>query len=204
MTESNITVWVDPICPWCWTTARWLTEVIQPERDLVITWKPISLLLKNKPSPDIEWYPNVEHTHKLLRVFEAIEAAEGNEAAFRFYKHAGDHIHHQGDTFVEASTLLQEAGFDPSYADAYDDESWDGSIKAKMAEGLNLVGEDVGTPIIGFESDEGTVGVFGPVISRVLKGDEALDVWDAVRTLAHTEGFWELKRTRTKEPNFDL
>jgi len=204
MSTKNITVWVDPICPWCWATARWLTEVIQPERDLNITWKPISLLMKNKPSPDFELYDRVTYTHQLLRVFEAIEAAEGNAAAFSFYRAAGEHIHHQENRFVEAVTLLEEVGLDASYAAAFDDESFDDVIKAKMAEGLARVGEDVGTPIIGFESESGSVGVFGPVISRLLKGEEALAVWDAVDVLANTEGFWELKRTRTEDPNFEL
>lgn len=198
----NIKVWIDPICPWCWMTARWLTEVVQPQRDLTITWHPISLLLKNQPPEDASFYDNVVHTHKLLRVFAAIEAGEGNEAAFRFYQRAGEHIHHGDDRFVTAETVLAEAELDSSYAAAFNDESWDEVIRARMDEGLALVGNDVGTPIIGFEHDDGDVGVFGPVISRLVEGEEGLAVWDAVTTLAHTEGFWELKRTRTVEPDF--
>lgn len=198
----NIKVWIDPICPWCWMTARWLTEVVQPQRDLTITWKPISLLLKNQPSPEVDYYDNVVHTHKLLRVFESIESTDGNDAAFRFYRQAGQHIHEGDDRFVDSSTLLAEASLNPSHAAAFDDESWDAVIKDKMNEGLALVGDDVGTPIIGFEDEAGDVGVFGPVMSRLLKGDEGLAVWDAVSTLACTPGFWELKRTRTAEPEF--
>lgn len=201
----RITVWVDPICPWCWMTARWLTEVVEPQRDLSITWKPISLLLKNQPPVEADYYDNVAHTHKLLRVFAAVDAKEGNEAAFRFYQNAGRHIHHEGDRFVSAVTVLEEADLDPAFAEAYEDESWDDVIEAQMNEGLALVGGDVGTPIIGFSNgDDGDVGVFGPVISRLVEGDEGLEVWDAVSTLARTEGFWELKRTRTAEPDFGI
>ena len=200
----NVTIWVDPICPWCWMTARWMKEVIQPERDLNITWKTISLQEKNQPGPDSPFYERVAHTHKLLRVFAAIDANEGNEAAFRFYWQAGTHIHHDEDLFVDAATLLTEAGLDLTYADAYDDPQWDVRIKEQMEEGLALVGSDVGTPIIGLEIDGTEQGVFGPVISRLVTGDEGLAVWDAVITLATTDGFWELKRTRTVEPDFGL
>ena len=34
--------------------------------------------------------------------------------------------------------------------------------------GLSLAGDDIGTPIIGFENKDGEmVGIFGPVITRV-------------------------------------
>jgi len=184
-------------------TARWLTTVVQPERELNIEWQPISLFLKNQPSPELDYYDTVVHTHKLLRVFESVNAAEGNAAAFSFYWEAGSRIHHDGNRTVDAVTLLDAAGLDVVHAEAYDDESWDAVIRKKMDEGLELVGSDVGTPIIGITDTNGDeVGVFGPVISRPIAGDEGLDVWDAVVTLATTPGFWELKRTRTVEPDF--
>lgn len=199
----NVRVWVDPICPWCWMTARWLTNVVQPERDLNIEWQPISLFLKNQPSPEVDYYETVLHTHKLLRVFESIDASEGNAAAFAFYWEAGTQIHHAGNRSVDAATLLEAAGLDAAHAAAYDDESWDDVIRQKMDDGLALVGADVGTPIIGLTDANGDeVGVFGPVISRAITGDEGLNVWDAVVTLATTPGFWELKRTRTVDPDF--
>jgi len=183
-------------------TARWVVDVVQPERDLNVTWQPISLLLKNEPPEDSDYFAPVNHTHKLLRVFEAVKAADGMDAAFQFYWEGGRHIHHDGNHQVEASTILEGAGLDASHAAAYDDESIDAIIREKMDEGLALVGQDVGTPIIAFPSDSGKIGIFGPVISRAPQGEEGLALWDAMVTMSTMDGFWELKRTRTEGPNF--
>ena len=47
---QTVRFWVDPICPWCWVTARW-AMTIAPERDLHLQWEPISLFFKNDPGP---------------------------------------------------------------------------------------------------------------------------------------------------------
>jgi hypothetical protein len=188
-------------------TARWVVDVVQPERDLNITWQPISLLFKNEPPEDSDYYAPSAHTHKLLRVFESVKAADGMDAAFQFYWECGRVIHHDevhdvSDPAVSAGQLLQNAGLDASHAAAYDDESWDSVIREKMDEGLALVGADVGTPIIAFPSEKGTIGIFGPVISHAPQGEEGLALWDAMVTMSTMDGFWELKRTRTEAPNF--
>lgn len=188
-------------------TARWVVDVVQPERDLNITWQPISLLFKNKPPEDSDYFAPVEHTHKLLRVFESVKAAEGMDAAFQFYWECGRVIHHDSvrpvtEPALSAAALLESAGLDTSHAAAFDDESFDAVIREKMDEGLALVGDDVGTPIIAFPSPKGKVGIFGPVISRAPQGEEGLALWDAMVTMSTMDGFWELKRTRTEGPNF--
>ena len=188
-------------------TARWVVDVVTPERDLNVSWEPISLLLKNDPPKDYEHYGRYEHTHKLLRVFEAVKAADGMDAAFNFYWESGRNIHHDqihdvNDPAISAETLLSNVGLDVSHAAAFDDESWDAVIREKMDKGLALVGDDVGTPIITFPSDHGKVGIFGPVISRAPQGEEGLALWDAMVTMTTMDGFWELKRTRTVRPDF--
>ena len=183
-------------------TARWVVDVVQPERDLNITWQPISLLFKNDPPEDSEYFEPVNHTHKLLRVFESVKAADGMDAAFQFYWEAGRNIHHDENVYTDAATILSAAGLDESHAAAFDDESFDAIIREKMDEGLALVGQDVGTPIISFPSDNGKVGIFGPVISRAPQGEEGLALWDAMVTMSTMDGFWELKRTRTEGPDF--
>jgi hypothetical protein len=63
----------------------------------------------------------------------------------------------------------------------------------------------VGTPILGFDSNTGKrVGLFGPVISRRLDSSDALALWDGLMLMGGVDGFWELKRTRTEDPDFTL
>ena len=184
-------------------TARWAVDVVKPERDLNITWQPISLLFKNEPPEDSDYFEPVQYTHKLLRVFEAINAAEDNEAAGRFYWKAATFIHHDEKLYAPVEEILEAADMDTSYASAFDDESWDAVIREKMDLGLELVGNDVGTPILAFEKEDGEkAGIFGPVISRKPEGEVGLALWDAMVTMATMDGFWELKRTRTVGPDF--
>jgi len=186
-------------------TARWVVDEVQPNRDVNITWQPISLLNKNKPDPDSDYFAPVNYTHNLLRVMESIRAAEGDDAFFKAYWEFATRIHHDGnrqDSF-DLADALATAGFDASHADALDDASFDETIATRMKAGLDLTGDDVGTPIIALDDDNGDrVALFGPVITRVPTTEQSLKLWDAFVVAAQTPGFWELKRTRTERPEF--
>ena len=163
-------------------TARWVVEEVAPARDLTITWQPISLMVKNDVGPDIEHYAPVYKTHQMLRVMEAVRAELGDEAVQRWYLLSGTTVHHDGRRDeVDLADMLEHLGFDRGLAAAADDEQWDTEIKRRMDEGLALVGDDVGTPIIAFTADDGVKrGIFGPVITRVPTGEQALKVWDSM------------------------
>lgn len=204
---GQVEFWVDPVCPWCWVTARWMVDEVIPARGLSVRWQPISLLFKNQPDPSSEYYAPVAATHRMLRVMEAVRAAGSDDDAFTVYWHLGTRIHHDrildaGEP-VDLAAELSSLGFDPALAAASDDDSWDAVISERMQRGLDLVGTDVGTPIIAFDDPDGVRrGVFGPVITRVPDRERSLVLWDAVVALGGIDGFWELKRTRTERPDF--
>jgi len=186
-------------------TARWVVDEVQPHRDVNIIWQPISLLNKNQPAEDSDYYAPVAYTHKLLRVMESIRAAEGDGPIKDVYWEFATRIHHDGerqDSF-DLAAALAAVGVDASHAAALDDESFDEAIAAGMKVGLDLTGDDVGTPIIALDDDNGDrVALFGPVITKVPTTEQSLALWDAFIACAKTPGFWELKRTRTERPEF--
>jgi len=186
-------------------TARWVVDEVQPHRDVNITWQPISLLNKNQPAEDSDYYAPVAYTHKLLRVIESIRKAEGDDAVKDVYWEFATRIHHDGDrqNSFDLPAALAAAGFDSAHAAAFDDESFDEEIATRMEAGLDLAGDDVGTPIIAMDDENGDrVALFGPVITRVPPTDQSLGLWDGFVACARTPGFWELKRTRTESPEF--
>lgn len=186
-------------------TARWVVDEVAPERDLNLIWQPISLLVKNQPPPGSDYYQGCLPGHRALRVMEAIRAELGDGPVFDWYWQCATRIHHDGERPLDIEAALAAAGFDGSFAAAADDESWDAEISSRMNQGLELVGNDVGTPIIAFRCDDGTKrGIFGPVITKVPDPATAVKFWDAMQVFVTTDGFWELKRTRTERPEFGV
>jgi predicted DsbA family dithiol-disulfide isomerase len=201
MADETIRFWVDPICPWCWVTARWAIEVA-PQRGLSIEWMPISLLMKNETPPDSPHHAAVAWTLGLLRVMESVRSSDGNAPLQALYLEYGRRIHHDKDRLWDVSEALRAVGIDEVHAKAVDDEQWDAVVRAGMDEGLALVGKDVGTPIIAIQRADDWVATFGPVITRVPDAADSLRLWDAFVTLTTMDGFWEIKRTRTESPDF--
>ncbi len=187
-------------------TARWVVDEVAPVRDLTVEWEPISLLLKNRPTPGTDQFVSSVRTHNLLRVMESVRRDYGNEGVFRSYWSFATVIHHDRRLFdFDVGGVLAGCGLDPAHAEAFDDDAWDTEIRQRMDVGLGLVGQDVGTPIIAMEDGRGgRVGIFGPVITSVPPREQSLRLWDIVVEATRTPSFWELKRTRTAPPEFGL
>ena len=91
---------------------------------------------------------------------------------------------------IEAA--LAEAGLPLDLADAMDSDAHDEEMKKSHHAGMDQVGFEVGTPVISVEG----VAFFGPVVSPTPRGEAAGRLWDGVRLVAGTDGFFELKRAR--------
>jgi hypothetical protein len=80
-----------------------------------------------------------------------------------------------------------------------DSTEYDEALRASHRDGMDRVGYEVGTPVIAV----GDLAIFGPVISPIPRGEAAARLWDGVMLIAGTDGFFELKRSRTRDPIFD-
>jgi hypothetical protein len=182
-------------------TSRWVVEVTTA-RDVPVRWRAYSLAIKNE-NVDIpeEYRPMLRTTRGALRVVEAVWAVHGDEPIGRLYTEIGRRFHHEGDISDDAiAAALVAAGLDPAFMSAADEERWDAEIRGSMAEAIELVGDEVGVPILELHDGDRTVGISGPIMSPAPRGDAALAAWDAVWALAFTPGFFELKRSRTAGP----
>ncbi len=193
---------MDPACPFCWTTARWLVDEVLPHRNLEIEWHPISLLWKNDPPTDSVYYERSAFTHRLLRVIESVRTTDFDAGVLKLYWELGSRIHHDESYDFDVVEALETVGLGTKHADAFDDATWDDEIRRRMDAGLDLVGTDVGTPIIAVERQDGSWGgYFGPVITAVPTTEQSLKLWDALVDMMDVAEFYELKRTRTSGPN---
>lgn len=196
----HVRFWFDPACPFCWITSRWLVRVAT-QREVTIEWSPISLLLKNGTREGEPFFAEVTASHGMLRTVEALRAAGQGHRIGELYTELGRVLHVEGTT-VDLREVLTGLGLDPAFAAAADDAEYDAAVRTSMDEGLALVGDAVGTPIIAVDRPDGTgrIGLFGPVITELPDVEASLRLWDGFLAMVATDGFFELKRTRSSAP----
>lgn len=211
-TNFDAEFFLDPACPWCWITSRWVVNV-QSERELKVRWRFISLYLINKDNDSeyaVSHRPGALATFKLMRMLHEVGEREGNDAVGTLYTALGTELHvhrRHEEAYADVSAFAREClaavGLDASFATHVDDESHDAVIGEETGIGLERTGGNVGTPIITIGPDtEAARSFFGPVMPKAPKGDDAVALWNAVATLAHFE-VAELKRTSRGKPLFD-
>ncbi len=204
MTDGRVAAdfWFDPACPWAWIASRWMKEVEQV-REVDTSFHVMSLAYLNQDKDDIadDYREFLKTAWGPVRVCIAAAEAHGAEVLDRLYTEMGTRIHVRGQERDRATIeeALAAAGLPAELADAMDSEDYDEAVKKSHHEGMDQVGMEVGTPVIAVEG----VAFFGPVVTPAPKGEAAGKLWDGVRLVAATEGFYELKRTRTEGPTFD-
>ncbi|MEV1005846.1 DsbA family protein [Streptomyces sp. NPDC049881] len=200
--------WFDPLCPWAWMTSRWMLEV-EKVRPVEVRWHVMSLSVLNEDRLDEmpqEYADAMRAGWGPVRVCIAAEKEHGSEVLGPLYTAIGTRFHPGGlpktrETLVAA---LTEAGLPAELADAADTDAYDAELRASHKAGIDLVGQDVGTPVIAVPGADGRqIAFFGPVVTPAPKGEAAARLWDGTLMVASTPGFYEIKRTRDVGPQFD-
>lgn len=200
--SQTVKFWFDPACPFAWITSRWMLEVANV-RDVTVDFQVISLGVLNE-SKDDPSDPSTAKKWQGARVALAVRERHGADKVAEFYTAAGTRIHNEGYGLDRYEEALTEALADLGIADAdeimadSEKDTLDQGLRDSTAAALKLVGDDVGTPIIAI----GDSAFFGPVMTRIPRGEEAGKIWDGFSTLVEYPYFYELKRARTTDLDF--
>lgn len=201
MTARTVTLYFDPICPFAWMTSRWLLDATS-RRGIEPRFSVMSLAVLNegrdlpadyRRSMDEAWGP--------ARVALKVELERSPEELAAFYTAFGEdfHVGGSGDRRGSAVHALEVAGLPADFIDVYDSDELDEKLRAAQKKVVDMVGDEVGTPVVSF--GEG-VAYFGPVVSPAPKGEDAVALFDALEAATRVPGFFELKRSRTTGPDF--
>ncbi|MCP2163303.1 mycothiol-dependent nitroreductase Rv2466c family protein [Goodfellowiella coeruleoviolacea] len=197
----EVDLWFDPICPWAWVTSRWLVEVREVrEIDLRFHLMSLAVLNEGRELPE-KYQVMMDNGWHLSRIAVAAVRDHGAKVLDPLYTAMGNRIHHGGDEDYPrvAAAALAEVGLPAELSAAGADATLDAQIRDSHTAGISSVGEDVGTPIVRINGS----ACFGPVLSRIPRGEQAGQLFDGARLLSGYPHFFELKRTRTAEPAFD-
>ncbi|MGW2629707.1 mycothiol-dependent nitroreductase Rv2466c family protein [Streptomyces chattanoogensis] len=203
--------WFDPLCPWAWMTSRWMLEV-EKVRPVEVRWHVMSLAVLNEDKLDTvpeQYAENMRPGGKAwgpVRVVTAAQQLHGDEVVGPLYTALGTRIHNEGlgVTPESIAAALDDAGLPADLIEYADKDTYDAQLRASHKAGIDLVGQEVGTPVIAVPGSDGDqIAFFGPVVTPAPKGEEAAKLWDGTLMVASIPGFYEIKRTRTQGPVFD-
>jgi hypothetical protein len=196
--------WFDPLCPWAWITSRWMVEV-EKVRPVTTQWRVMSLaylnLREGKEITD-QYREAMEKAWGPVRICAAAAKERGDDILGPLYTALGTKFHNEArrdDREVAIKEAVTQVGLPESILEAAGTTEFDDWIKASHDEAFDIVGQEVGTPVIRWRD----FACFGPVVTPIPRGEAAGRLWDGFVLVAGTPGFYELKRTRTERPRFD-
>ena len=211
--RDKVTFYFDVSCPFCWVTSRWIKEV-EKVRDIEVEWKPMSLSVLNEGRDELpeDYKFMMQCNWTPARLFNAVFSQDGQEAVDKLYTALGTKVHNENRIDRHAHVDEPEHAFDELIKEALAEvglpeerlvqaltTEFDELMRENHAEAMKEVGNDVGTPVVKLND----VAFFGPVLTRIPRGEEAGKIFDGSVAVASYPYFFEIKRSRTESPRFD-
>jgi 2-hydroxychromene-2-carboxylate isomerase len=193
---SKVTLWVDPVCPFSWNTARWL-RVVADKTGMAVDWQLMSLAVLNEgrelPAPQQARMHDSQQVGRLMAAIAREKGAAGWTAAyFAFGERYFDGSEPLDDSLV--AHVLAAAGARDTAAAVISDASLDEVVRRGHQEAQDALGETGGSPILRVDGH----AFFGPVLTAVPDAEDSVALFDAIATMGAVPQFAQLQRPRTR------
>ncbi|MFF0455771.1 mycothiol-dependent nitroreductase Rv2466c family protein [Nocardia africana] len=193
---TDIALYVDPVCPFSWVTARWL----QTSADARVTLRQMSLAVLNEGQDvDAGQRPMIERSRRLGRIFAAVTRRYGDDGFDRLYQEFGTVAHTRKEpiTHETIAAMLTRLDLDPALAEAADDASLDESVAETHRASEQALGQPSGSPIAVVEGR----GFSGPVLTKIPDPQQGKQLFEALVTLASTPAFAAVRSPYSGPPD---
>lgn len=188
---------VDPACPWCWITSRWIAEAAEV-RDITVEYRLFALSIVNRDSAKESYREALARMEGEMRLLVAVRRRGGQEALQGVYTEIGEARHERGEASDDAllRRALVAAGLDAALlTEASQDPSTLAELTAEH-EAATVAGA-FGVPTIELD---GCAPMFGPVIDARITGEAAGELWDHTEWAIRNPHVLEFKRDPRPQP----
>ncbi|WP_460460773.1 mycothiol-dependent nitroreductase Rv2466c family protein [Angustibacter peucedani] len=191
---ADAVLYVDPQCPFAWITSEWLGEV-EREGAAVVRRELMSLSCVNEGRELDAWYRSYnDEAWGAARVASALLAGEHAERWPEFYATYGRrrHVDRLRDNGSNLRRTVDELGLPAELLDAADRTDQDDDLRRRTRAAVEPSGRDGGTPMLHAAGR----AYFGPVLTAVPRGKEAVRLWAGLRAVAASPQFAEIAGPR--------
>ncbi|MEA2614162.1 MAG: hypothetical protein QOI52_2121 [Chloroflexota bacterium] len=186
--KRDVRVWVDPSCPWCWQTCKWLFDLRDADV-ITLTWSIFSLELNASPDEAPFWDSTARYGEALVAL--ALARRQGAEDIERLYRALGERMHDKGEAVSPA--LIREAAETAGLPGIVERALAMPALVTEITDELFRSRDSsvFGVPTIQIGTDK---VLYGPLLATPPIGADTLVLWEQVTGLSARPGFFELKR----------
>lgn len=193
---TNVTVAIDPICPFAFETVLWLREV-REQRPMDLTWRFFSLeLINHQPHQRLPYEREWTWGWSMLRIAAWLRR-EDPELFERWYVTNGTAFFRRGEAVFTpegAREIITSLGMtDDVVGAALADETTHKDVLADH----NMLVETHGAHGVPTLIIANGPALFGPVVMPAPTGEDALALWDLVCLWQKVPHLYELRRPKT-------